>query len=70
MKSERCKENKQPIEERIKNFKEVGRGLDQQDAVLEALRCLQCKKPLCINGCPVGINIPGFINKIAEKDFI
>ncbi|MBI5534209.1 MAG: NADPH-dependent glutamate synthase [Deltaproteobacteria bacterium] len=59
----------QPAAERVNNFFEVALGYDQKTARIEALRCIQCKKPLCIDGCPVGINIPGFIKKIAEGDF-
>ncbi|MCX7785344.1 MAG: NADPH-dependent glutamate synthase [candidate division WOR-3 bacterium] len=59
----------QPPQERIKNFKEVPFGYTSEEAVLEAQRCLSCKKPPCIGGCPVEIDIPGFISKIAEKDF-
>ncbi|MCK4994498.1 MAG: NADPH-dependent glutamate synthase [Candidatus Omnitrophica bacterium] len=55
--------------ERIKNFKEVPFGYSQEEAILEAKRCLQCKKPFCVDGCPVGIDIPGFIDKIAKEDF-
>lgn len=59
----------QPPEDRIHNFNEVPFGLNDEQAVLEASRCLQCKKPLCVDGCPVRIDIPGFIKAIAEKDF-
>jgi glutamate synthase (NADPH/NADH) small chain len=59
----------QPAQERIKNFKEVPYGYSEEVAVSEAERCLQCKNPRCVQGCPVGINIPGFIKKIKEKDF-
>ncbi|MFH1460080.1 MAG: NADPH-dependent glutamate synthase [Candidatus Omnitrophota bacterium] len=55
--------------ERIKNFKEVPFGYSEEEAVLEAKRCLQCKNPLCVKGCPVGIDIPGFIDLIAKADF-
>ena len=55
--------------ERIKNFDEVALGYRIQTAVEEASRCLQCKKPLCNQGCPVGINIPGFIKHIVEGDY-
>ncbi|MBI4845813.1 MAG: NADPH-dependent glutamate synthase [Candidatus Omnitrophica bacterium] len=55
--------------ERIKNFQEVPYGYFQEEAVDEAKRCLQCKKPLCVQGCPVGIDIPAFIDLIARKDF-
>lgn len=55
--------------ERIKNFKEVPLGYSEEEAILEAKRCLQCKNPLCARGCPVGIDIPGFIDLIAREDF-
>lgn len=55
---------------RIKNFKEVTFGFDIETAQLEASRCLQCKKPLCHDGCPVGIDIPAFIKLIGEGDYI
>ncbi len=54
---------------RIKNFLEVPLGYSEEEAIIEAERCLQCKNPTCISGCPVNINIPGFIKKIKEKDF-
>lgn len=54
---------------RARNFAEVPFGLTPEKAKLEAGRCLQCKKPLCITGCPVGIDIPGFIKLIAEGEF-
>ena len=71
----------QSPEERIKNFQEVPFGYTPLQAVAEALRCMQCKKPLCISGkidkktgnivggCPVEIDIPGFIKLVAEGDF-
>ncbi|MCE5329273.1 FAD-dependent oxidoreductase [bacterium] len=59
----------QPPEDRIKNFNEVSLGYSQEDALIEASRCLQCKKPRCIEGCPVGIDIKSFINLITKKDF-
>ena len=55
--------------ERISNFLEVVSGYSPEDALLEASRCLQCKDPSCIPGCPVGINIKKFIGQITEKDF-
>jgi glutamate synthase (NADPH/NADH) small chain len=55
---------------RNKNFNEVALGYNEELAVKEASRCLQCKKPLCIDGCPVNIDIPAFIQLIVEKDFI
>lgn len=59
----------QPAAERIKNFNEVPYGYTKEMAIDEAQRCLQCKAPRCVQGCPVGINIPGFIRKIKEEDF-
>jgi glutamate synthase (NADPH) small chain len=56
--------------ERNKDFKEVNLGLAEQVAIREAQRCLQCKKPACVPGCPVGIDIPGFIKLIAEGNFL
>ncbi|HPM55454.1 MAG TPA: NAD(P)-dependent oxidoreductase, partial [Methanoculleus sp.] len=58
-----------PADIRIRDFKEVDSGLSADEAIAEAERCLQCKKPLCIKGCPVCIDIPAFIRKIAEGDF-
>jgi len=59
----------QPAKERIRNFNEVPFGYSIEEAVQEAKRCIQCKNPGCIAGCPVEIDIPGFIRLIAEKDF-
>ena len=56
--------------ERIKNFKEVPFGYTPEMAMSEAKRCLQCKKALCIGGCPVEVNIPGFVLMIAQGNFI
>jgi glutamate synthase (NADPH) small chain len=55
-------------EERVKNFDEVNLGYTLALAQSEAARCIQCKNPLCIQGCPVSINIPAFIKKIEEGD--
>ncbi len=54
---------------RRRNFDEVPLGLTPEMAVAEASRCLQCKTPKCVEGCPVSIDIPGFVSRIAEKDF-
>ncbi|MBQ8782776.1 MAG: NADPH-dependent glutamate synthase [Clostridia bacterium] len=54
---------------RARNFQEVALGYDEATAIDEALRCLNCKNPLCVTGCPVNIHIPEFIAKIKEGDF-
>ena len=54
---------------RNKNFSEVSLGYTAEDAVEEAKRCLQCKKPLCVAGCPVNVKIPEFIALVAEGKF-
>jgi glutamate synthase (NADPH/NADH) small chain len=59
----------QPPAERTKNFNEVPYGYTPEQAMAEAKRCLQCKRPLCMEGCPVEINIPGFLALVAEGDF-
>lgn len=56
-------------EERIGNFGEVALGYTQQKAVIEAGRCLECNDPQCVTGCPVNIDIPGFVSQIKNKDF-
>ena len=56
--------------ERRRDFKEVNLGLAEQVAIREAQRCLQCKNPKCVEGCPVGIDIPGFAKLVAEGDFL
>ena len=65
------KKHEMPTQEpkvRAKNFDEVALGYNYETAVNEAQRCLNCKKPLCVQGCPVGINIPSFIEKIKSGD--
>lgn len=54
---------------RAHNFEEVNLGLPEQLAMLEAQRCLQCKNPKCVEGCPVRVDIPGFIRFLAEGNF-
>ena len=65
--------NKTPMPEqepnvRNANFKEVALGYTLEQAINEAQRCLQCKNPACVGGCPVGIPIPQFLGKVAEGD--
>ncbi|MDZ4163753.1 MAG: NADPH-dependent glutamate synthase [Smithellaceae bacterium] len=55
---------------RIKNFQEVPVGYTSELAITEAKRCIQCKKPACVAGCPVDVKIPEFIQLIANGDFI
>lgn len=54
---------------RITCNEEVNQGLSAEQAVVEATRCLDCPDPQCVTGCPVGINIPGFIKNIERKNF-
>ena len=54
---------------RNKNFEEVALGYTPEMAMDEATRCLQCKKPLCVSGCPVNVRIPEFIAKVAAGEF-
>jgi len=62
----RQKVRQQPAKQRVKNFNEVSLGFSDEQARIEAKRCLQCKQPKCVEGCPVGIDIPGFINLILQ----
>ena len=55
---------------RRRNFCEVAIGFNEEQALLEAQRCIDCKKPTCITGCPVEINIPHFIRSILKRDYI
>ncbi len=64
----RNKTQEQPAKVRATNFKEVSLGFDKETAKKEALRCLGCKNPPCRKGCPVGIDIPGFINFVKSDD--
>ena len=54
---------------RIKDFEEVALGITKEQAVAEAKRCIQCKKPRCVAGCPVEIDIPAFILEVANENF-
>lgn len=66
------KKNEMPTQdpvERSKNFLEVSLGYTEEQAVDEAERCLGCKNKPCVNGCPVAIDIPDFIDKVKNRDF-
>ena len=65
----RQKPREQDPKVRAKNFDEVSFGLTEHQALIEAARCLQCKKPRCVEACPVGIDIPRFIQNIKEENF-
>jgi glutamate synthase (NADPH/NADH) small chain len=72
-KHERMKLPRQPMptqeaEVRARNFNEVALGYPQETALREALRCLQCKRPKCVEGCPVGVDIPTFIAHLKDGD--
>lgn len=60
----------QESEIRRRNFREVAIGFTEDQAMLEAQRCISCKNPTCIAGCPVEINIPHFILSILTRDFV
>jgi glutamate synthase (NADPH/NADH) small chain len=71
-KKEKTPRMKMPEQEplvRARNFQEVPLGYTSEMAMAEAGRCLQCKKPACVAGCPVGIDIPGFIKLIKDGEF-
>jgi len=65
----RAKMPEQHALQRVKNFNEVEFGLTVDDAVRESMRCLMCKKPKCTSGCPVEIDIKGFIDLVRQKRF-
>lgn len=66
---ERNKPREQDPKVRARNFDEVSLGFDVETAILEAKRCLQCRHAPCKGGCPVGVNIPEFINEITRGNF-
>lgn len=68
IKAERVPVREQDPKVRATNFDEVCLGYNKEEAMEEATRCLNCKNPKCVKGCPVGINIPGFIAKVKEGD--
>jgi glutamate synthase (NADPH/NADH) small chain len=59
----------QDPKERAGNFAEVALGFRLEDALTECARCLDCPSRACVDGCPVGIDIPAFIQKVSDKDF-
>ncbi len=64
--------NTMPTQEpqvRAHNFNEVALGYSEETAIEEALRCFQCKNPMCVSGCPVNVHIPQFIAKLKDSDF-
>jgi len=65
---ERTHMHELPAAERSRNFEEVNLGLDSEQALAEARRCLQCKNRACVAGCPVGVSIPEFIDALASED--
>jgi glutamate synthase (NADPH/NADH) small chain len=72
-KKEKLPRQKMPEQDpkvRIHNYNEVPFGYSEETAMKEASRCMQCKKPACRTGCPVGVDIPAFISLIAEGKFI
>ena len=66
---ERTPVREQPAKERATNFTEVSLGYDETEAAREASRCLDCAEPVCMDGCPVAIDIPGFIRKLSAGDY-
>ena len=70
MKIARQESIEQDAAERSINFLEVSFGFDEDRAVTESTRCLECKQPYCVDGCPVGIDIRGFIQLVVQKDFV
>ncbi len=69
MKIPRVQMPQQDAGRRMSNFNEVNLGLGEEVAMLEAQRCLQCRKRPCVEGCPVRVQIPEFLEKVAEGDF-
>lgn len=65
----RVKVREQDSKVRATNFNEVSYGYNKEEALLEASRCLNCKKPACVNACPVSIKIPFFIKEVAAGNF-
>ncbi len=70
MKIPRQQASEQGPASRSRNFEEVSLGLDEVRALIEASRCLECKNPVCIEGCPVGIDIRSFVQLVMKEDFV
>jgi glutamate synthase (NADPH/NADH) small chain len=68
-KKKRLHMKERSVAERIRDFQEVPLGYTPEQAMEEAKRCIQCKKPLCVGGCPVEVDIPGFLKLVAEGKF-
>ncbi len=68
-KAPRTPDNEEPAAERACDFRPVDKGFTKEMALAEANRCLDCKKPLCVTGCPVNIKIPQFIEAIRAEEF-
>jgi len=68
MKTDRHKMPERPAKERIKDFEEVAVGYTIETAIEEAKRCIECQNPKCVGGCPVEIDIPAFLQLIANGD--
>ncbi|MDD6693804.1 MAG: FAD-dependent oxidoreductase, partial [Olsenella sp.] len=69
VKAPRTPANEEDPIARAKDFRPVDKGFTKEMALAEANRCLDCKKPLCVQGCPVNINIPAFIEAIRAEEF-
>jgi len=70
MKIPRQQSLEQSAEERSLNFLEVSFGFDEERAIVESSRCIECKEPKCVDGCPVSIDIKGFIQLVLQKDYV
>jgi glutamate synthase (NADPH) small chain len=66
---ERTTARERPPAERARTFEEVSPGYGEEEARREAERCLQCARPGCASGCPVGVDVPGFIGRISQGDY-
>ncbi|HQO58580.1 MAG TPA: NADPH-dependent glutamate synthase [Candidatus Omnitrophota bacterium] len=69
MKKEPVKIKERESSARVKDFEEVVQGFSEEEALREASRCIQCKDPQCVSGCPVGVDIKTFIGQMVKKDY-